>query len=119
MNTKTITCIECPVGCRIGVDMEGCRVVKVSGNKCPKGEKYAISEIENPMRVLTTTVAAEGLGIRRLPIRTSAPISKAKIPEVMRVIRSVKVSRPVRVGESIVKNVCGTGADIVVTRSVD
>jgi len=34
---KIITCIECPAGCELSVDIENAKIIKVSGNKCPNG----------------------------------------------------------------------------------
>ena len=36
---KKVVCAECPVGCILAVETEGGHLVKVSGNKCPKGEQ--------------------------------------------------------------------------------
>ena len=36
-----VTCINCPVGCRMKVTMEGGTVVSVTGNQCKRGATYA------------------------------------------------------------------------------
>ena len=66
---KELICVECPKGCSLDADIENGKVVSVSGNKCPRGEEYALSEIENPRRILTSSVLCEGLEIRMLPVR--------------------------------------------------
>ena len=43
---KDLICIECPRSCVLRVCVESCRVVRVSGEKCPKGKDYAVSEVE-------------------------------------------------------------------------
>ena len=50
---KKITCIQCPAGCFLDVEVENNKVIIVQGNKCVKGEEYAKDEIENPVRLLT------------------------------------------------------------------
>jgi len=35
---KKLICIECPQGCAMVAEIENGRVLKLSGNKCPKGE---------------------------------------------------------------------------------
>ena len=52
---KNLTCIVCPIGCSLEVEIENNNVVSVKGNTCPRGEKYAISECSNPERMVTTT----------------------------------------------------------------
>ncbi|MDD5679890.1 MAG: DUF1667 domain-containing protein [Candidatus Omnitrophica bacterium] len=113
---KKLTCIECPVGCSLSVDIENCKVTGISGNKCPKGEKYAISEIENPLRILTSVVLSEGLPLKVVPVRTDNPIPKAKIFEAMNEIKKIRITKPVTVGEILVTNFLGLNVNIVATR---
>lgn len=115
---KKITCIECPKGCSLTVDIENCKVVKVAGHECPKGEKYAKTEIENPMRILTSAVLAEGLPVKMVSVRTDKPIPKLRLEEAMEEVKKMRLTKPVKVGEVIVKDFLGTGADLISTRSV-
>ena len=116
--TKKITCIECPKGCSLSIDIENCRVIKVSGNQCPKGEKYAHQEIENPMRVLTSSVLAEGLSLKMVPVRTDKPIPKSRIMEAMDEVKRVRIKEPVTAGSVIVNNFMNLGVNLIATRSV-
>ncbi|MDD2702781.1 MAG: DUF1667 domain-containing protein [Candidatus Omnitrophica bacterium] len=118
MIIKHLTCIECPKGCGLSVDIENCKVVKVQGQRCPKGEKYAVAEVENPVRIMTSAVLTRGLDIKMLPVRTNSPIPKSRIQEAMREIKRIRVERPVRTGEIIVKNFLGLGVDLVAARDV-
>lgn len=115
---KKITCIDCPKGCALSIDVENCRIIKVSGNECPKGEKYAHSEIENPVRVLTSAVLAEGLSLKMIPVRTDRPIPKSKILEAMDEIKKIRISKPVKHGDIILANILGLKADLIATRTV-
>lgn len=116
---KKMTCIQCPQGCQLSVDVENGYVLKVTGNKCPKGEAYAKQEIENPVRTLTSTVLAEGLSLKMVPVKTSKPIPKNKLMAVMQEIRKIKINKPMRVNQSLVKNILGLGADLVLTRNAE
>ncbi|MBI5124078.1 MAG: DUF1667 domain-containing protein [Candidatus Omnitrophica bacterium] len=115
---KKITCIECPKGCMLSVDIENCRVVKVSGNECPKGEKYAASEVENPMRILTSAVLAEGLPLKMIPVRTDKPIPKPRLMDAMSEIKKIRLKNPVNAGEVIAKDFLNLGVSLVATRPV-
>ncbi|MGE5308493.1 MAG: DUF1667 domain-containing protein [Deltaproteobacteria bacterium] len=118
MTRKNMTCIECPVGCSLCADIENCRLVQVSGNKCPKGEGYARSEVENPSRFLTSIAAARGLELKMVPVRTDKPIPKSRMMEAAAQIKKITIDRPVRAGEVLVKDLLGLGVDVVATRSV-
>lgn len=113
---RKITCIECPVGCQLEIDEEGGHVIKITGNKCEKGVSYATQEIENPMRVLTSTVLARGLGMKMVPVRTDKPIPKDKLFAAIQEIRKIRLDHPVKAGEVIAKDLLGLGADLVATR---
>ena len=113
---RKLTCIECPVGCRLSVDVENSKVVKVSANKCPKAEQYAISEVENPARVLTSAVMGQGLGLKMIPVKTDKPIPKSRIFEAMAEIKKIKVDRPLNAGDQVVKNFLRSGVNLIATR---
>ncbi len=113
---KKITCIECPKGCALSVDIENCRVVKVSGDECPKGEKYAVSEIESPMRILTSTVSTEGLPLKMVPVRTDKAIPKAMILSAMGEVKKIRLKRHVKPGDIIAPNFLGLSTNLIATR---
>lgn len=115
---KKLTCIECPKGCALSLDLENCRVVKVSGNDCPKGEVYAVSEIENPVRIFTSTARAKGLSLKMVPVRTDKPIPKPKLQEAMQEIKKITIRKHLLAGGVISKNFLGLGVKLITTRSV-
>lgn len=43
--TKLYTCICCPNGCDITVELDNGSLVSFSGNKCKKGEDYIRQEL--------------------------------------------------------------------------
>jgi len=116
MAVKKLTCIECPKGCRLVVDVENTKVIKVSGNECPKGEKYALTEIENPVRTLTSAVTSKGLDLKMIPVRTGKPIPKSRMFEAMNEVKKIRVTASLKPGDVIVKDFLGLGADLIATR---
>jgi CxxC motif-containing protein len=114
---KEITCIECPLSCNLSVDIENCRMVKVSGYKCPKGEAYARSEVENPQRFFTATVLCQGMDLKMLPVRTSQPIPKSRVIEAGLEVRKLRINEGVSAQGIIEKNFLGLGVDLVATRA--
>jgi CxxC motif-containing protein len=112
-----ILCIVCPNGCRLRAE-KSAEGYAISGNKCKRGIDFAIAEITNPVRTLTTTVRTSFPGVPVLPVRTAGEIPKGKIREVMNLINAVTVSRPLGVGETVAENILGLGVDVIVTSSV-
>ena len=112
---KKMVCIECPNGCVLEADMDS-KPMKITGNKCPKGVNYAISEIENPRRMLTSSVLTEGLALKMVPIRTDRPMPKKDLLGAMEEIKKIRLRKPVAVGDIIVRDLLGLGVDLVATR---
>ena len=115
---KEIICTVCPRGCRIRVDGDREAMTSVEGHGCKRGQEYAAAEFINPVRILTTTVKMDGIDNDLLPVRSSKPIPKDKLFEVMAVIRKTVASLPVKRYDVLIADVCGTGSDIVATKSV-
>ena len=115
---RTMTCIECPQGCQLSVDLDGARVISVTGHKCPRGEKYSRQEIEAPMRTLTTAVLTKGLELRMLPVRTNKPIPKGKLFDAMEAVKRITLTSPVKAGSVIAENFLGLGVDLVSVREL-
>lgn len=118
MSVKSLTCIACPVGCQLEVTINGDDIT-VTGNTCNRGPEYAVNELTNPTRVLTTTVAIKNGFLNRLPVVTSQEIPKGKLFEAMEVINKTIVEAPVKVKDVIIKDLLGTGVDVVASRSMN
>ena len=118
MKTYEITCIQCPLGCALTVSVDGDNVT-VTGNTCPRGAEYGKKEVLHPSRTVTSTVAITGGVMPRLSVKTKTDIPKEKIFDVMQVIRKTTVTAPVQIGDVIIENVCGTGADVIATKTVE
>lgn len=112
---KEIICTVCPRGCRVTVTGEDEKILSVEGYGCKRGLTYATAEFLNPVRILTTTVLADG---ELLPVRSKEPLPKAKLFDCMEVIRKTKISLPVKMYDVIISNICETGVDIVATKAV-
>ena len=109
---KTLTCIECPIGCEIEVEVENGVVLSVKGNACPRGKVYAEAEVVCPKRVVTSTVRAENGEM--IPVKTDKPVRKDAIFEVMAKINATVCKMPVALGDILVENICDE-ANLIVT----
>lgn len=111
-----ITCIVCPMGCRISVENPGGEL-KLSGAGCRRGEQYARDEVVSPKRMLTSVVAVEG-SRQLLPVKTAAPIPKELIFTAMEEIKKIQVKGEIKSGQVIKENLAGTGVALVATKSL-
>lgn len=113
---RNLTCIICPRGCTLNVEGE-IGSLKVTGNSCPKGEQYAIDECIHPVRTVTSIVTVENRKDTMVSVKTSVPVPKENIFDVMDAIRQVTVKAPVQIGDVILSGVFG--ADIIATKQID
>ena len=114
---KELVCIVCPNGCTLHIEEDG-KNIKVSGQKCKKGTAFAQTEMTNPMRSICSTVRTVFKDAPVLPVKVSREIPKDKIFEVMKEINRTTVRERIGTGAIIIKNVCGTNADIIATSNI-
>ena len=113
---KELTCIVCPKGCHLKIDEA--QDLTVTGNSCPRGEEYAKMELTHPTRVVTSTVRCTGGAHPRCPVKTSAPVPKELVRQIVRCLDGVELTAPIHMGDIVVPNICGTGVDLVATRDL-
>lgn len=115
MEIRELTCINCPMGCLLTVDLDGDEIKEIRGYTCPRGKTYAEKEVTNPTRVVTSTMKVVGGKKDRVACKTQADIPKDKIRAVMEAINAAQVQAPVVIGEVLIADVAGTGVDVVAT----
>lgn len=112
---KQFTCIICPRGCKLTVkDNE-----QVEGNFCPRGKTYALSEINDPRRTITSTVLVVNRNNILLPVKCDPEIKKDLIFPLMDEINKIKAYAPIKRGDILLANVLGSGVNIIATKDID
>lgn len=117
MANAQYTCVVCPVSCLVTVT-ETPQGLAVSGNQCKRGERHAIAEHTEPLRMLTTTVAIRGGTLPRIPVISTQEIPRAKLRACLAALYKLRVTAPIRCGDVLVADICGTGVDVVAARSM-
>lgn len=115
--TKHLTCIGCPMGCQLTATLENGAVAAVSGNTCPRGDAYARKECTAPVRTVTGTVRCAGGRAPVVSVRTNGEVPKASMLQVARAFAAATAQLPIRQGDVVISNVCGTGVDVIATKS--
>ncbi|WP_300369911.1 DUF1667 domain-containing protein [Brachyspira sp.] len=117
MEKKELTCICCPMGCALTVELDGSKVVDISGNTCKRGDTYARDEVVRPVRMITSIVRVKNGKLKMLPVKTKEPIDKSRINECLEALKKIEVQAPINIGDTVLRNV--TGVDIIATRNVE
>ena len=112
---KEMICIVCPRGCHIQVDEQTLQVV---GNTCVRGAEYGKNELVSPMRTVTGSVGIKGGVHRRLAVRTDRAVPKGKMFEIMAELHRFTIQSPVKRGQILIENVCGTEANVIASRDM-
>ncbi len=107
------TCIVCPLGCSIEVEVEDRKIKEVRGCTCPRGEEWAVQEVTNPKRIVMSVVPVEGDALPTVSVRTAESVPKERIPELMRFLAGLKLKAPIKVGDVVAE---WEGVKIVATR---
>lgn len=111
---RNLTCIVCPRGCQMTVTLtDDGKVEKVEGNFCKRGITYANDECTNPKRTITSTVRCKSGSV--VSVKTDTTVPKEKMFDVMDEINRAIAEDGVKIGDVIIADVCGTGANVVAT----
>lgn len=115
--TRELTCIVCPKGCPLRVELENGEIREITGYTCPRGRQYAHDECTHPMRTVTSTVrTTDG---RVVPVKTNRTIPKERMFDLMKEINAATVALPAHIGDVVIADVLGLGADVVVTANME
>lgn len=117
-NYVELTCIGCPLGCNLNVEMIGAEIIDVTGYSCKRGKEYAQKELTNPTRIVTSVVKVNGGNMSVVSVKTENDIPKCKIQECIKALKNVEIDAPIKIGDILVKNVANTGVNIVATRNI-
>ena len=118
MRKTELTCIGCPMGCLVTVELDGDTILSVSGHTCPRGDAYARKEVTSPTRIVTSTVKVIGGARERVSCKTASDIPKDKIADVMRTINKAVAAAPVHIGDVLIEDAAGTGVAVVATANI-
>ena len=115
---KEFLCIICPLSCSIKIKSSKKKIISMKGFKCEKGREYVNKEFYFPKRTLTTTVLVKNGYIPLVSVRSDKELPKYLIFKAMEILKKKKVTAPVKIGQIVVKNILGSGINIVTTKNV-
>lgn len=112
-----IICVACPKGCRLDILREEGEIL-VSNAGCKRGKEYAVEEINDPRRMVASTIRVKNGFHPLVPVYTEAPFPKGKIRDLLHELRGVQINAPVKTGQVIIKNALSTGINIIASRDL-
>ncbi len=115
---KKFTCIICPNGCEVTVDIHSNEIVSITGANCKRGREYVHQELTDPRRNIASSILVEDGELPLASVRLTKPIPKDKIFDVMQIIKKQRVKAPVSIGQIVVANICDLDSDVIITKNV-
>ncbi len=124
---RDLVCVVCPMSCALKVRLGENGTVLTSGNRCPRGARYAAEEFLDPRRVVSATARIRAAdapargevgAVARVPVRTAAPFPKERVAELLEAVYALDVALPVRRGQVLIADALGTGVDLIATRTL-
>ena len=112
-------CVACPKGCRLEVSRSSHGEILVSNAGCKRGIDYAIGEINDPRRMVASTVRVNNGTHPLVPVYTESPFPKDLIKDLLHEIRGVQIDAPVKIGQVVIKNALNTGINIIASRDLN
>ncbi len=119
MGKREFVCIGCPLGCNVTVELDGTEIKNITGNTCPRGADYVTKELTDPRRIVTSLVRVTDGELPVVSVKTASDIPKDKIRDCIRALKDVELPAPVQVGDVVLENVCGTGINVVATKTIE
>lgn len=88
--------------------------IEVTGNRCPKGQEFAMKELTDPERVLTTTV--KGKNSRNLiSVKSNFSVKKAELPALVHQLSGLTFDTPVKIGQTLIVGLGKNKVSIIAT----
>ena len=113
-----IICVACPKGCRLEVRRAQGEIL-VSNSGCKQGKEYAVGEINDPRRMVASTVRVNSSLHPLVPVYTESPFPKGLIKDLLHDIRGVQIDAPVKIGQVIIRDTLDTSINIIASRDLD
>lgn len=116
---KQCICHKCDEKCILDID-ECNGSIKVMGNLCERGIKFAKLEINNNNKaVLTTLVRIKGAEYDVVPVKSNKPLDKSIWIECSKALSRLHVGAPIKCGDIVCTNILNTGVDIICTKNMN
>ena len=113
-----VTCIVCPIGCKITIQSDGISAKVLTGHRCKEGITYATTEALDPRRMLTSSILVKNGEWPLVSVKSTQPVPKKDIFNVLKKIQTTSVNAPVKRGDILLSDVDGLNIDIIATKSI-
>lgn len=108
---RELVCIVCPNGCKLTIDDD----LNVTGNLCNRGKDFAINEIKDPKRTVTSTCKTAFKDVPVVAVKTDGEVKKDLVKKVIEEINRITIDSRMKIGDVVIKNVLNSGVNIIIS----
>lgn len=110
---QQLTCLNCPLRCRIEVEHSEDAILAIEGNNCERGFRFALDSVNLPKRNLSAYVKVENSSVQSVKVATTEPISRQLVGKVEKILDQLVLKAPVKINDLVIPNVLDSGVDII------
>jgi CxxC motif-containing protein len=92
--------------------------VRVANNGCSRGVEFAVKELNDPERTLTSTVKVLKGEFPLVSVRSDGPVKKTELLSLIRQLDTLTVEAPINAGQTLISGAGINRVNIVATRAV-
>jgi CxxC motif-containing protein len=107
-------CIICPRGCHIETDQAGAPI----GARCARGLAWAVQELEQPKRIVCTSILVTGGTQPLVSVKTDRPVARESMKSIVSFISGMTVTAPIGMYQVLVENPAGIACNLLATQPV-
>jgi CxxC motif-containing protein len=114
---KDIVCFICPNSCVLSISGDEANL-RIENNRCSRGIDFALKELRDPERTLTSTMRTRNGVLPLVSVRSDKPVKKVELREIISRLDAVTIDAPVASGQVLMESVGINKVNIIATRSV-
>ena len=108
---KELICIVCPNGCKLTIDDD----LNVTGNLCVRGKDFAINEVKDPKRTVTSTCKTVFKDVPVIAVKSDGEVKKDIVKNVIEEINKITIDTRMKIGDIVIKDVLHSGVSIIIS----
>jgi CxxC motif-containing protein len=112
-----MVCFICPKSCLLSVQ-EANGEIRVENNRCPRGIEFAVKELREPERTLTSAIRVNNGVLPLASIRSENPVKKTELKGLVKYFDGITIDAPVSTGQILFSGIGKNSVNIIATRSV-
>jgi CxxC motif-containing protein len=115
---KDLVCFICPNSCVLSIIGDETNP-HIENNRCSRGIDFALKELHDPERILTSTMRVLNGVLPLVSVRSDNPVKKTELQKIISQLDAITIQAPVTCGQILMTSVGINKVCIIATRSIE